>query len=793
MATDYYRDYFNIDPDYFPAVNESVIKNNPDMWLKYYPHETFVNLIKTTVSVLSRKQKLSIWVEGAYGTGKSHAILTLKKLLDADEENTRKYFEKYPTLKYDLFNQLQSLKSAGRILTVHRYGSSSIRSDDDLVLAIQESIEKALESECIQNKAGLSLKESIITYLSDEENRQSFDIYANGSYKELFGGDTAEVIIEKLKTYPDEALHILMNKLFKYGKEHRVFTINITDLVNWIKEVITENNLSSIVFFWDEFSEYFYNNTRSLTGFQELCELSETTPFCLVIVTHISSGLVSEGDKDFKKLNDRFVNPHSHISLPENIAFQLIGAALEKVDDPLIKSDWNIIVDDLSSRTKQSRNLIKSKAKINNQELCGILPIQPYAALVLKHISSAFDSNQRSMFDFIKNDNGDKIRGFQWFIDNFGPYSDNPLLTIDYLWDYFYEKNREYLAHDIRSILDYYSRSSNSDLENDEKRVLKTILLLQAISQHAGDVVELFIPNEKSVDFAFEGSDLEDAASRIAEKLVRDKILFKKSLGGEKYQYNAYITEINSEEIEKFKLEVDRKTTASLIVDPLQDQTTVANAISLDGSLKLRYSLICVSLSDFDIKIREIKGNLQKYENKIVAFVTFAKTDAESEQIQKKIVAHLEDEDLDVVYIETLTCFGSDAYSQYRDELAQAMYQRGKDHTLADQCANNAKEYLRKWKNQISEGQFRVYSKNKKAGERANTMDSLLDLLKSENRSRFNLCLESEYTVLPTMYTATNLKLGVECGATQTLRQGYLSSNSHTKIDMALAGAWNVP
>lgn len=79
-----YRHYFDIDPDYFPAVNEAVITNNPDMWKKFFPHETFVKLVKNTVDVLSRKQKLCMWVEGAYGTGKSHAVLTLKKLLDAD-------------------------------------------------------------------------------------------------------------------------------------------------------------------------------------------------------------------------------------------------------------------------------------------------------------------------------------------------------------------------------------------------------------------------------------------------------------------------------------------------------------------------------------------------------------------------------------------------------------------------------------------------------------------------------------------------------------------------------------
>ena len=138
-----YRHYFDIDPDYFPAVNEAVINSKPDMWKKFFPHETFVKLLRNTVNVLDRKQKLSIWVEGAYGTGKSHAVLTEKKLLDANAEETKAYFERYH-LDMDLYNNLQRIKESGKILTVHRYCSSNIYGDNDLVLAVQESVEKAL-------------------------------------------------------------------------------------------------------------------------------------------------------------------------------------------------------------------------------------------------------------------------------------------------------------------------------------------------------------------------------------------------------------------------------------------------------------------------------------------------------------------------------------------------------------------------------------------------------------------------------------------------------------------------
>lgn len=614
--SNYYRNYFDIDPDYFPAVNEAVINKNPEMWKKFYPHETFVKLIKNTVSVLNRKQKLSIWVEGAYGTGKSHAVLALKKLLDTNEEETREYIQKY-NLDNDLCNALQNIKNSGKILTVHRYGSSSIHDDNDLVIAIQESIEYAFKSHGIECNGFDSLKTSVIRYLNDPENKLSFNIYVKGSYSDLFGGDDVDAIIKKLNTYSSLALHTLMIKIFKVAKERqiRAFSMSTKDLADWIKEVIRANNLRAIVFIWDEFTEYFYNNSRNLTGFQELCEISETDPFYFLLVTHVSTGLFHDRDQDFIKLNGRFVNPHSLISLPENIAFQLMGAAMEKSQDPAVLEVWGETIDDLSERTKESRKLVKSVARIENKELSAILPIHPYTALLLKHISSVFDSNQRSMFDFIKNDRGDEIKGFQWFIDNHGPEDNNPLLTIDMLWEFFYDKGKDFLAQDIRSILDYYVRNKSQNLPDDEKRVLKTILLLQAISQHAGENVELFIPDEKNISNAFEGSDLEYDAARCAEKLVRDNVLFKKQLGGGKFQYNAYINQVSSAELERFKVEIDKKTTSSLISEQLVDKTTVADAINLSGALKLRYELHCVSSYDFESKIKLLRNQEDVNEN----------------------------------------------------------------------------------------------------------------------------------------------------------------------------------
>lgn len=171
---DKYKDYFDIDPEYFPQVNKELIDENPELWKKFYPHATFVKLLKDTISVLSRKQKVSLWVEGAYGTGKSHAVLTVKKLIDSSEEETKEYFERFSNiLSNDLFNSLQQIKTSGKILTVHRYGSSGINGDQELSFLIQESIANALEE---NNMIGgdNTLRNKMISWLSEMLFRNSW-------------------------------------------------------------------------------------------------------------------------------------------------------------------------------------------------------------------------------------------------------------------------------------------------------------------------------------------------------------------------------------------------------------------------------------------------------------------------------------------------------------------------------------------------------------------------------------------------------------------------------------------
>ena len=124
-----YREYFDIDEEYFPQISDSTIAANPDLWTRTYPHQTFIEMLNGMERILARQEKRSLWIEGAYGTGKSQCAYALKKILEAPEEELRAYWDRYEPLKKkaDLLEKLVGHKHNG-IVTAHRYASGDISS-----------------------------------------------------------------------------------------------------------------------------------------------------------------------------------------------------------------------------------------------------------------------------------------------------------------------------------------------------------------------------------------------------------------------------------------------------------------------------------------------------------------------------------------------------------------------------------------------------------------------------------------------------------------------------------------
>ena len=132
-----YREYFDIDENYFPCIDEAAI-NAGAPWKNTYPHSTFINmLIEMELALARQNNGKTLWIEGAYGTGKSQCVYALRKILEVPETELREYWSIYEPLKKktDLLKKLIGHKTKG-IVVAHRYAAGSIMSARDLFSAI---------------------------------------------------------------------------------------------------------------------------------------------------------------------------------------------------------------------------------------------------------------------------------------------------------------------------------------------------------------------------------------------------------------------------------------------------------------------------------------------------------------------------------------------------------------------------------------------------------------------------------------------------------------------------------
>jgi hypothetical protein len=154
------------------------------------------------------------------------------------------------------------------------------------------------------------------------------------------------------------------------------------------------------------------------------------------------------------------------------------------------------------------------------------------------------------------------------------------------LWEYFYADGKANLEASLKSLLSVYDISGNSNLLTaDKKRVLKTVLLLQGISQKNFDSVELFRPTAKNICNAYEGTNLSDGkAARIAEILVRDGFLFNRTIGNNEIQFVAMISGSNDFDVKKY-IEDFRKDKK---IKNIIDEYKVSDFMPFTGALKIK-------------------------------------------------------------------------------------------------------------------------------------------------------------------------------------------------------------
>lgn len=743
MASKKYCEYFDVNESYFPCIDESAI-NAGAPWETTYPHETFIDLLNSAEKMLGGTTNRSIWIHGAYGTGKSQCAYALKKILEVPNDELRAYWDRYEPLKKNkaLLEKLIGHKEQG-VLTAYRYASGSITSPQLLFLAVQESIRAALDAVPGSYKGENTLKESVIAWLTDSSHNAFVNsLLQKPEWVSEFSQSSADEIINSLRKRSD--VSSLMESIFKMAEKEGITALSLTadSLCAWIKDIVAQNH-TKVVLIWDEFSGFFRQNRNSLDEFQKIVALCQETHFYFVIVTHpitsIAGASISKDDP-MSVVQQRY--KQIEITLPPNIAFELIGYAFSVI--PAAKDQWEVMTGDLNSKISASKIAVMKAAVVKSDSVMQhMLPIHPMAALVLKNIASAFQSNQRSMFDFIKTPKDLDVHAFQWFIQNTRPDSDRSLLTVDMLWDFFYEKGKDYLTSDIKLILDTYPQQTN--LTEKEKVVLKTILIMQAVDQRLGGTIPVLKATDQNLSYAFEGDwDVyENECKSIARALVKKGVLIQTPIADGKQVYSAAVLAGDGAKIDRLKDEVRKNGTITKLVE---EGTQLASALSLTPPLRLRYAvntdtgaLPVVTVTNFVKMMDQLKVKDTSWH--FFAVLALARTDEEAQTFRnmiKKTIGNAEYKT--ILVIDALSSpLGLELFEEYVSYSAMSMYYNGNNNQQSKDNARKAREVLdRTWRDRIHDGSFIVWSYANQDGEKATGANAVHTIMQTVVLNRYN-------------------------------------------------------
>ena len=205
-------------------------------WISFIPNEQFNSVLRTVIKSVRCNDidfHKSFWINGTYGTGKSHAVAVISHLLGDDVEEIRKWVDyEYKGTKFEIIRHaLYDLRKSKRLLTVNLYGLGAMTHPGDVALVLQKAVTETLR----KHKIEIVVPTDYENYI--EQIRQNPEIWNH-----LIDTHTAlssvvsdcEQLVENLKTGDLGIFHRVTDTLREARLDIR---LNNDNIKNWLIEV----------------------------------------------------------------------------------------------------------------------------------------------------------------------------------------------------------------------------------------------------------------------------------------------------------------------------------------------------------------------------------------------------------------------------------------------------------------------------------------------------------------------------------------------------------------------------
>ncbi|MGD2086223.1 MAG: hypothetical protein PVH61_08570 [Candidatus Aminicenantes bacterium] len=686
--------------DYFQPVY-NLERESHGYWKQFIANDQFYDILKTTLDALTLedpKHNKSLWVQGAYGTGKSHASAVIKHLLWDDIDTIDDYLQSQSFGNIQLAGRINNYRQENKILPIVLSGSGGVTNHRTMALQIERAVKETLKLNEIAVKTQSDFERMIDKTGHDDYLYWDKIIKENQELNMIV--EDRDDIAEKLRTNDIDLLCTLENIFNKKGHHfsHEKIAKWLTEVS---EEIVNRGAASGMMIFWDEFTPLLEldNTSGILEQVQDIAELSRNKKIFLYLISHRDpeqAGLIRE---DIEKIRGRFHD--KKYSMEPITTYHIIWASIKRNN-----AKWSGQQQKVYDKYLELETLIDHIAKDQNISIKGkirdLYPIHPYSAYLSTFISRNLGSTNRSIFNFLY----DEEKGYAKFITD--EIKDNLLLTADYLWDFFFE---EFKDAKFSQALEKFRLYEKKLLEKGDfyLRVFKGILLLNVlyrVIETGSTSNHLVNPSQENIKFLFLGSGIEFGVEEVLDYLDKNEIIQRNPDD----LFLVSFTDLPLKEVEE-----ERKKIKAQYKD-------VVEAIKLDPLKKNFESIFEIVLrekevgffsgtSDTEPVLRNKMSKAFKLNYSLhIAVFLLLKEQEEEKTVQTILKMSKETEYNNVIFMVLEEPLGEISYSRFIEFLARSGVSRNHNYNEeASSLEDNAKKIISKWLAIIKERYSRLF------------------------------------------------------------------------------------
>ena len=695
----------------------SIEEEKDGQWTSFIPNEQFNTVLKTVLRSVRGNDidaHKSFWINGTYGTGKSHAVAVITHLLCDPLDKIEQWVNyEYGDDKFKLIReQIYTLRQSKRLLPVKIEGLGDMAHVADLPLVLQTAVVKALKKEDIEFVVDTDYDE-MISHIKENEVIWDDLIERNSALKSV--ASTRDKLIQKLLakdmgTYQKaKAAQRTANMAILLGKD------NVGSWLIEVQEMLRKTtDYNGLLILWDEFTDVMDDSigVPVLKALQTIAQkfANEENDSFFFLISH-PTAFNKLGNEETKQTDGRY--HHMKYNMEPVSAFKIMSRKFEIIDQDRHKS----MCDFFYTANNQLLDLYTATSndpKETSEDLLKLFPIHPATANLATHYATVVGSSSRSVFEFIGQN-----EAMEAFLASEDAFANRKTVTADFLWDFVLKVFQD----DVQNYGAVTERYNTYRLHVEERgdaatAVFKGILLLNAFNNISGDNNnDLVTPTEDNIINLFLGTQYEEEVEDVLN-WFNDQGVIQRAPGG---IFSVQFSALPSHEIEELKQSLKNDSSKFLYISKVLEFGDTASSFFEKKYVQktnrpYSYNFYSSASNDALLKDSFKRAKRDAQPSDLYMALLFSKNNSEIAHLRQVAeeasnAAKDGDKDLrDIIYIVFDTPFGDKEYDRFIEYMAN--YSAAQSHGFLDQVnvhREHATDMIKEWMQATQRGNATIY------------------------------------------------------------------------------------